>query len=83
MITIGRLLSPAVKAEAIFEEAHAARLLERVPRVLPITTRDYPTPAARPAYSVLEARRLCEDFGIQPPQWRDGLHAVIAELAAR
>ena len=70
-------------AEAIFEEAHAARLLERVPRVLPITTRDYPTPAARPAYSVLETRRLCEDFGIQPPQWRDGLHAVIAELAAR
>ncbi|GAB1406980.1 dTDP-4-dehydrorhamnose reductase [Thermomonas brevis] len=70
-------------AQAIFEEAHAAGLLARMPTVLPIATRDYPTPAKRPAYSVLDTRRLHAGFGIAPPPWREGLRAVVAELAAR
>jgi len=69
-------------AEAIMDEALAAGLLVRGPRVLPITTADYPTPARRPAYSVLDTNRLPKDFGVTAPDWRDGLHAVIAELAA-
>ncbi|TLX21583.1 dTDP-4-dehydrorhamnose reductase [Thermomonas fusca] len=69
-------------AEAIMDEALAAGLLARGPRVLPITTADYPTPARRPAYSVLDTNRLRKDFGITAPDWRDGMHAVIAELAA-
>lgn len=69
-------------AEAIMDEALAAGLLARGPRVLPITTADYPTPARRPAYSVLDTNRLRKDFGVTAPDWRDGLHAVIAELAA-
>ena len=70
-------------AQAIFEEAHAAGLLARVPALLPISTSEYPTPAKRPAYSVLDTSRLRADFGIQPPAWRDGSRAVIAELSAR
>lgn len=69
-------------AEAIMDEALAAGLLQRVPRVLPITTADYPTPARRPAYSVLDTAKLHADFGITPPDWRDGLRAVVGELAA-
>lgn len=69
-------------AEAIMDEALAAGLLARRPRVLPITTADYPTPARRPAYSVLDTTRLRWDFGIIAPEWRGGLHAVIEELAA-
>lgn len=69
-------------AEAIMDEALAAGLLASRPRVLPITTGEYPTPARRPAYSVLDTTRLCRDFGIAAPDWRDGLHAVIEELAA-
>lgn len=64
------------------DEALAAGLLARRPRVLPITTGEYPTPARRPAYSVLGTTRLRRDFGIIAPEWRGGLHAVIEELAA-
>jgi dTDP-4-dehydrorhamnose reductase len=69
-------------AEAIFAEAVAARLLPRAPRVVPIATADYPTPAQRPAYSCLDTSRLRRDFGVALPHWRDGLHGVVAGMAA-
>ncbi|MCC5067960.1 dTDP-4-dehydrorhamnose reductase [Xanthomonas campestris] len=69
-------------AESIFEEAVAAGLLARAPRVLPITTAEYPTPAQRPAYSRLSIDKLQQDFGIVLPEWRVGLQRVIAELVA-
>lgn len=69
-------------ADAIMDEALAAGVLERRPRVLPIATADYPTPARRPAYSVLDTAKLRADFGIMPPHWRDGLRATLRELAA-
>ena len=52
-----------------------------VPRVVPIPTRDYPTPAARPANSVLDCARIESAFGIVPRSWRDGLNETLAELA--
>ncbi len=67
-------------ASAIMEEAHELGLLQRMPRVLPITTADYPTPARRPAFSVLDTTRLQQDFGIDPPGWRDGLQLTLREL---
>ena len=70
-------------AEAIVDEAHALRLLARKPFVTPIATADYPTPARRPAYSVLDATRLRRDFGIAPPAWREGLRQTLRELAPR
>lgn len=69
-------------AHEIFEQAHAAGLLARKPSLSAITTEQFPTPATRPAWSVLDNRRLQEDFGIQLPSWQHGLEAVIAELAA-
>ena len=68
-------------AEAIMDEAHALGMLARKPTVLPITTADFPTPAKRPAYSVLDTTRLRNDFRIVPPDWRDGLRATLRELA--
>ncbi len=44
-----------------------------VARVTPIPTCAYPTPAARPAYSVLATEALQEAFGITLPSWRQGL----------
>jgi dTDP-4-dehydrorhamnose reductase len=67
--------------EAIVDGAHARGMLERIPRVVAIATAEYPTPARRPAYSVLDTTRLRADFGIAPPDWRAGLQATLDELA--
>jgi dTDP-4-dehydrorhamnose reductase len=46
-------------------------------RVVPITTADYPTPARRPAYAVLDARRFARVFGFAMPDWRASLHECL------
>ena len=67
-------------AEAIFAEALARGVLAKVPEVVAIPSSEYPTPAKRPAWSVLDNRRLQQDFGIVLPTWQDGLQRVMAEL---
>lgn len=47
------------------------------PRVVPIRTADYPTPARRPAYSVLDTRRLRDVFGLDLPPWHTSLSACL------
>ena len=47
-------------------------------RVIPITTAEYPTPARRPAYSVLSNSKLYRVFGIQSPDWRQQLNEVFS-----
>lgn len=69
-------------AEAIMQGAQARGLIARVPRVLPIATADYPTPAARPAYSVLDCSALQRDLGVALPGWQEGLSLTLDALAA-
>ncbi len=69
-------------AVAIHEEAHGAGLLSSNPRIIPIATEDYPTPARRPAYSVLDGRSSLERTGSTRPHWRVALRAVLRELKA-
>lgn len=68
-------------ARAIFVRAHHRGLLARVPEVQAIRTSEYPTRAQRPAYSVLDTTRLRETFGVQLPDWREGLDGVFEDLA--
>ena len=70
-------------AQAIMEQAHAAGLLRRLPRVAPLTTAEYPTRATRPGYSVLDCSRLQGEFGIRLPHWQDALRDVLAGVAGR
>lgn len=49
------------------------------PRVVPITTAEYPTPARRPAYGVLATGKFDRTFGIALPTWDDALARCVAE----
>lgn len=69
-------------AEAIMEEAHARGLIERKPRVLPITTAEFPTRAHRPAYSVLDTSRLQREYTVALPDWRQALATTLAGPSA-
>jgi dTDP-4-dehydrorhamnose reductase len=52
---------------------HAADPVARLATVRPIPTRDYPTKAVRPPYSVLANDALQRDFGIALPHWQQAL----------
>ena len=69
-------------AEAIFAGAVERGLLPKAPRVLPVTTGDYPTPARRPAYSRLDTARAQADFGLELPCWTEALSGVLDAMAA-
>jgi len=67
-------------AVAIQEEGIKAGLLNKSILINPITTADYPTPASRPAYSVLDKSLTWKTLGIQSIHWRDGLRKMLLEL---
>lgn len=67
-------------ALAIFEEAQQLGFPLQVERVRPITTAEFPTPARRPAYSVLSNQKLISVLGQPAPHWRDGLRQMLTQL---
>ena len=67
-------------AVAIAEEAAQLGLVAADVPVLPIRTDEYPTPARRPAYSVLDKRSLIE-LGLAPVHWRRSLRTILREIA--
>jgi dTDP-4-dehydrorhamnose reductase len=48
-------------------------------KIVPIITAEFPTPARRPAYSVLSNRRLKQAFGISLPHWDMQLRSVFSD----
>jgi dTDP-4-dehydrorhamnose reductase len=66
-------------AQAILAETRH-RQPWRAARIIPIDTVDYPTPARRPAWSVLGCTKIGRSFGIIPRPWREGLVEMLAEF---
>ena len=66
-------------AVAIAEEAAALDLLSTPVQVMPIATEQYPTPARRPRYSVLDKSSLTAQ-GLDPIHWRVALRKVLGEI---
>ena len=58
-------------AEEIFRQVSQSGA--KAPTLIPITTQDYPTPARRPKYSVLDLSAIRDEFGIELPLWQDSL----------
>jgi dTDP-4-dehydrorhamnose reductase len=70
-------------AVAICEEALTLGLLSRPVEIRPIPTTEYPTPAQRPACSVLDKTRSWRDFAVEGVHWRRQLRTMLAELKER
>jgi dTDP-4-dehydrorhamnose reductase len=64
-------------AKAIFEmtDKNSDRKLQRL---LAITSKEYPTPASRPAYSLLNTQKFSHTFGLVLPDWERSLELVLA-----
>ncbi len=69
-------------AIAIAELGQDAGLLTNPLRIKPITTADYPTPAQRPSYSLLDCTATREALQLAPLHWRAALRRVISDVVA-
>ena len=61
-------------AEAIFDATGASTKVVKIP------SSEYPTPAKRPLYTVLDCSRILRDFGIEQPDWREDIASLTARL---
>lgn len=70
-------------AEAVRERAVRAGLSVRTTSIHPITTAEYPLPAPRPAYSVLDTAKIEAALGRKPRAWQEALDEYFAKRAGR
>lgn len=68
-------------AQEILAQAHARGLIEQLPTLHPIASRDWPAPEPRPADSRLDGSRLAGLLGLEPCDWRLGLARTLDALA--
>jgi dTDP-4-dehydrorhamnose reductase len=68
-------------AVAIGELGQELGLLESAAQVAPITTADYPTPAQRPNYSLLDCTATRRALDLDPLHWRKALRRVLEVVA--
>lgn len=68
-------------ASAILEEAANTGFMIKTEQVEPIATTEYPTPATRPAYSVLNTDKISACLPFTIPAWRDSLKNMLQEYA--
>jgi dTDP-4-dehydrorhamnose reductase len=69
-------------AVAIEEEARSAGLLSTPTSISPIGTAQYPTPASRPPFSMLDSSATLAAIGRLPVHWRVNLRAMLQEVKA-
>lgn len=67
-------------ASKIFDEAKNMGILENIPQLYPIESKEYPTEAERPNNSVLDCQKINQELGVYQPDWVHGLRQVLTEL---
>lgn len=67
----------------IFGQGNQQGLITKIPQVRGIDSVEYPTPAKRPAWSVMDCSKLRETQGITQSDWRQELTDVLEELAGK
>lgn len=76
----GSAMSWADFADAIAEEAFNLKMLNSRPTVIRVGTSDYPTPAIRPKFSILNCTDSYERLELERPHWLNNLREVLKEL---
>ncbi|WP_110456310.1 dTDP-4-dehydrorhamnose reductase [Shewanella algidipiscicola] len=64
-------------ADAIFDIAVNESLISNKPKLTPIPTQEYPTPAKRPVNSMLDTAKITQHFGIEASDWKQVLNTNI------
>ncbi len=59
------------------------RMVKLECQINPIETKDYPTPATRPHYSLLNKAKIKKEFNIEIPYWKDSLDECLIILGER
>lgn len=68
-------------AASWYDFAHAIfRISGRTVKLTPISTEDYPTPASRPPYSILDRTRIKATYGVEIPHWETALTDCLREM---
>lgn len=67
-------------AMEVFKQSKEQGLLDKIPMIKPITTADYPTPAKRPAYSILDYKKIECFSGYKAASWKAELSEVLKDL---
>lgn len=67
-------------AQRIFSQAQRIGLLENKPELIPISTKDYPTDAERPKYSVLNCQKFEGTFNVKLPHWQTTLQLCMQRM---
>ena len=67
-------------ARFIFSKAYELGLIEKVPRLKPITSVDYGCVVNRPLNSRLDAQLFSQRFGVNLPDWRAGVSSTLQML---
>lgn len=70
-------------AQSIFEISQGLGVLTKTPALGPIPSEQYPTPAKRPHYSVLDCSASYAAVGLEPQHWRHGLAKMLSNLKAQ
>ncbi|WP_223788461.1 dTDP-4-dehydrorhamnose reductase [Marinicella meishanensis] len=67
-------------AQRIFSQAQRIGLLENQPELIPISTKDFPTDAERPKYSVLNCQKFEGTFNVKLPHWQTTLQLCMQRM---
>jgi len=70
-------------ANSVFSFADAEGLLDKEPELTAVPSSEFPQPAERPKWSVLDTQKIGEAFQIKPASFNQALQTVISEIATR
>lgn len=70
-------------AVAVQEDALELGVLARPARLIPVPAAEFPQPARRPAFGVLDTHETARALGLEPRHWRENLRRMLRTLGAR